>query len=165
MGAPGHPPCTQGTGHSGHLPPSLKATAAALWAPRSPPQRQAHYQTSYAAGSNIVCSATGFCLSQWFSQAAAAQPGGLHRGSAGRGRPGPPGVNAVQFVVLPFHSSGSSGRPPSASALGTPIQGGLPWGLSVPLCSALYSPCILCICQKNCKSSRESQFVRNGKIG
>ena len=93
------------------------------------------------------------------------QAGGLHRGSAGRGRPGPPGVNAVQFVVLPFHSSGSSGRPPSASALGTPIQGGLPWGLSVPLCSALYSPCILCICQKNCKSSRESQFVRNGKIG
>ena len=73
MGAPGHPPCTRGTGHSGH-PPSLKATAAALWAPRSPPQRQAHYQTSYAAGSNIVCSATGFCLAQWFSQAAARRP-------------------------------------------------------------------------------------------
>ena len=130
-------------------------------------------QPSSAASSlpDLLCSRQQYCvLCHWVLPRAmvlTGSRGGLHRGSAGRGRPGPPGVNAVQFVVLPFHSSGSSyrGRPPSASALGTPIQGGLPWGLSVPLCSALYSPCILCICQKNCKSSRESQFVRNGKIG
>ena len=159
MGAPGHPPCTRGTGHSGH-PPSLKATAAALWAPRSP--------SAASSLPDLLCSRQQYCvLCHWVLPRAmvlTGSRGGLHRGSAGRGRPGPPGVNAVQFVVLPFHSSGSR-RPPSASALGTPIQGGLPWGLSVPLCSALYSPCILCICQKNCKSSRESQFVRNGKIG
>ena len=161
MGAPGHPPCTRGTGHSGHLPPSKpllqhSGRPAALLSGKlitRPPMQQAAILCALPLGS---ASRNGSHRQQ---------AGGLHRGSAGRGQPGPPGVNAVQFVVLPFHSSGSSGRPPSASALGTPIQGGLPWGLSVPLCSALYSPCILCICQKNCKSSRESQFVRNGKIG
>ena len=67
------------------------------------------------------------CLVQWFPGSRQAASTEAPQG----GSDGPPGVNAVQFVVLPFHSSGSSGsgRPPSVPTLGTPIQVELPWGL------------------------------------
>ena len=88
-----------------------------------------------------MCAATGFCLVQWFPGSRQAASTEAPQG----GSDGPPGVNAVQFVVLPFHSSGStSGRPPWVPTLGTPIQVPASLGTALPLCSALYSPCILC---------------------
>ena len=118
-----------------------------IGAPRSPPQQQPHYQTSYAAGSNIVCALPRAMVPRQQAASTEAPQGGSD---------GPPGVNAVQFVVLPFHSSGSSWEweaPLSADA-GNSHSGRASLGTALPLCSALYSPCILSIWGQNCKSSR-----------